>query len=150
MNIKEFKKELRKNSKSSGGRFRKADFHIHMPGSSDYEYIGQDAMAKMADAINIRSYAFAVVLEHQKFPDKAKIDQLQQLCPNTAIIPGAEVNIFVDALEKKVHKDHFFHCIVAVDPQQAITDYNYLIADAKKKLTYKGSGDYPSGFTSSI
>src|SRR5688572_7686632 len=137
MIVNEFQKSLWKNSENVGGTFKKADFHIHMPGSSDYEYTGGDAMELLAEAINKLQYSFVIVLEHQKFPDLGKVEALQKLCPNTCIIPGAEINVFVDALFKKVGKDYYFHCIVAVNPKQAIKDYNYILEDAKKNLGYR-------------
>ncbi len=149
MTISEFEKVLYKKVSNNGGVFKKADFHVHMPGSSDYEYKGADAMTQLAKTINENNYAFAIVLEHERFPDVNKIEELQGLCPNTCIIPGAEINVFVDALGKKVNKDYYFHCIVAINPKQPIKDYNFLIEKAKKKFTYEGT-EYPSGFKSSI
>ena len=149
MTIPDFQKDFFKKANKPGGIFKKADFHIHMPGSSDYEYKGADAMEMLAKTISENNYAFAVVLEHEKFPDINKIEELQRLCPNTCIIPGAEINVFVDALGKKIGKDYYFHCIVAVNPKQPVRDYNFLIEKAKEKFHFEGTA-YPSGFKSSI
>jgi len=149
MTVEEFERNLSKKCDNIGGVFKKADFHIHMPGSSDYEYKGEDAMELLAKAIRDKEYAFAIVLEHEQFPTVQKIVELQKLCPKTLIIPGAEINVFVEALGKKVGKDYYFHCIVAVHPTQQIQDYNYLIQKAKEEFIFKGS-EYPSGFASSI
>jgi len=34
---------------------------------------------------------------------------LQPHCPDTTLSPGAEINVIVDALFKKIGKDYFFH-----------------------------------------
>ena len=47
-------------------------------------------------------------------------------------------------LSKKVNKDYFFHCIVAVDPDMS-GDYGYVLQKAKEQFTYKGT-EYPAGF----
>jgi len=51
-------------------------------------------------------------------------------------------------LDKKVSKDHFFHCLVIADPEQS-HDPGYLIHRAKESLTYR-SDSPPSGFHSAI
>ena len=48
----------------------------------------------------------------------------------------------MDALSKKVNKDYFFHCIVAVDPDVS-GDYGYVLQKAKDKFTYKGTEYLP-------
>lgn len=144
--IDEFKRNLAANAGAPGGTFVKADFHVHIPGSDDYEYKAVDAFEKMAAALTAEDIKVAVVLKHQEFPSKEEINRLQELCRQTLLIPGAEINVFVDALSKKVSKDHFFHCIVAADPG---IEGSYLLHKAKEKLTYSGS-EYPAGFHSSI
>ena len=95
----------------------RTDFHIHLPGSDDYEYKGEDRLELMAKALDEGDFRLAVILKHQEFPSHEELEKLQNLCPNTLLIPGAEINVFVDALSKKVGKDYFFHCIVAADPK---------------------------------
>ncbi|MGE3959895.1 MAG: AAA family ATPase [Vicinamibacterales bacterium] len=119
-----------------------------MPGSSDYEYKGDDAKKQLGDALRAAGLSFAVVLKHQEFPAKQELADLQSHCSDTRLIPGAEINVFVDALGKKVNKDYFFHCIVAVDPSTG-GDYGYVLQKAKEQFAYKGA-EYPSGFHSSI
>jgi DNA repair ATPase RecN len=144
--IDEFKKLLVSKSVSGGGEFMRTDFHVHLPGSDDYEYKGEDKFELMAKTLNDGNFRIAVVLKHQEFPQKHELDTLQKLCPKTLLIPGAEINVFVDALAKKVGKDYYFHCIVAADPA---SEWGYILHRAKEELTYRGEG-YPSGFTSSI
>lgn len=148
MSIAQFVSNLRDRGIGPGAAWHKADFHVHMPGSSDYEYKSGDAPEQLARALSEAKLSFAVVLKHQEFPTRQEVASLQKLCPNTTIIPGAELNVFVDALSKKVNKDYFFHCIVAVDPDTG-GDYGYLLQQAKGKFTYRGT-EYPSGFHSSI
>jgi DNA repair ATPase RecN len=146
----EIKKKLFDRNISTGSKWVKTDFHIHCPGSSDYEYSGADSYHQLAKTLTDLEYGFAVVLKHQEFPAKEEIARLQSLCPKTKIIPGAELNIFVDAIEKKVGKNYFFHCILAVSPD---TDqpFNFILHEAKKQFSYRTDpNDYPSGFTSSI
>ncbi len=146
MGINDFKTRLAAAKVGAGGEFVKADFHVHMPASSDYEYKNSDSYDKMASALTSSKTAIAVVLKHQEFPSPSEIEKLQQLCASTSLLPGAELNIFVDAMFKKVAKDHFFHAIVVADPH---SDWGYLLSKAKEKLSVRGSG-YPSGFDSSI
>jgi len=51
MTTSAFEKNLFNKVNSTGGVFRKADFHIHMPGSSDYEYKGIDDMEMLSKTI---------------------------------------------------------------------------------------------------
>jgi hypothetical protein len=87
-------------------------------------------------------------LKHQEFPTRQELTDLRKHCQGTTLIPGAEINVFVDALSKKINKDYFFHCIVAVDPDMS-RDYGYVLKKAKDQFTYKGT-EYPAGFHSSI
>lgn len=144
----DFKKALDSAVDTCGSYWAKADFHLHCPGSSDYEYKNTDAREKFASELSTRGYGFAVVLKHQEFPTKRELEDLQKLCPKTKLIPGAEINVFVDAIFKKVTKDHFFHCVLAVDPDGP-GEYGYLLQRAKEQFSYK-DGDYPAGFHSSI
>ena len=70
--IQNFKRLLEKNSGSSGGQFCKADFHVHLPGSSDYEYRNEDAFEKMGQAITNLGLRVANVVKHQEFPRQAR------------------------------------------------------------------------------
>jgi DNA repair ATPase RecN len=148
MNNAEFLKKLNESTLGPGAGWMKVDFHIHLPTSTDYEYRNLDAMEMLGQELTRGQYRIAVILKHEEFPTKEELSSLQRYCPNTTLIPGAEINVIVDALFKKVVKDHFFHCIVAVDPASAV-DYGYLLHSAKEELIYR-PGDYPAGFRSSI
>jgi hypothetical protein len=148
MSIEAFVTNLRKHSVGPGARWHKADFHVHAPASSDYEYRGADAVEQLGRALRSANHSFAVVLKHQDFPTRQELADLRSHCSEVTLIPGAEINVFVDALSKKVNKDYFFHCIVAVDPNMS-GDYAYVLQKAKERFTYKGS-EYPAGFHSSI
>jgi recombinational DNA repair ATPase RecF len=145
---RDFNKALDSANDTYGSFWIKTDFHLHSPVSPEYEYKDPDAREKLAHELSSRKYGFAVVLKHQEFPTKSELGDLQKLCPNTKLIPGAEINVFVDVIFKKVSKNHFFHCILAVDPD-APGEYDYLLKRAKEDFTYK-DGDYPAGFHSSI
>jgi len=95
-----------------------------------------------------QGFALRVILKHQEFPTKAELTSLQKHCPQTTLIPGAEINVLVDALSKKIGKDYFVHCIVAVDPD-AEGEYNFVLQKAKETFSYR-SGEYPAGFRSGI
>jgi hypothetical protein len=141
--IQDFKKALRKHAKTGG-----ANLHVHAPTPDDYEYKGEDALEQLSNVINAHDYGLIVLLQHEQFPSAGTLEQLRTWCPSTTILPGAEINVFVDVLDKKVSKDHFFHCLVIADadlPQ----DPGYLIYDAKQNLTYRDD-QCPSGFHSSI
>jgi len=147
--VPSFIEQLKAANVSAGATYGKADFHVHYPGVDDYEYKAADACAQLSKQLTDLEYRYAVVLRHQQFPSKQELEQLQQLCPNTCLVPGAELNVFVDALGKKVNKDYYFHCIIAVDPAKP-DDFNYLLTKAREKLTYEDTGSYPSGFRSNI
>ncbi|MFW6116237.1 MAG: AAA family ATPase [bacterium] len=148
MSLKEFRANLFKNSKSLGGQWHKVDFHVHTHASTDYEYSEPDAAQQLGKALDGGDYASAVVLQHDNLPAPATLGDIQKHCPNTTLVPGAEINVFVDALSKKVSKDYYFHCVLAVDPAQG-NDYSYLLRQAKERFTYRQDGD-SSGFRSSI
>lgn len=148
MSIDAFKSELFKRAIGPGATWQIADFHVHAPSSSDYEYRATDAVEKLGRELSAGKYTFAVILKHQEFPSREELSALQSYCPQTKLIPGAEINVLVDALSKKIGKDYFFHCIVAVDPD-SLGDYGYVLRKAQEKFTYR-FGDYPAGFRSSI
>jgi len=148
MRPSEFEQQLGESPKT-GGTFLKADFHVHMPGSSDYEYGSADAVERLGGVLRENNYSFAIILAHGEMPNPDVLAELQKHCPQTKLIPGSEINVFVDAISKKVSKDYFFHCIVAVDPDRSPDYYGYVLKRAKEQLTFK-SGAYQEGFTSSI
>ncbi|MDP9226008.1 MAG: hypothetical protein M3P18_19650, partial [Actinomycetota bacterium] len=114
---------------------------MHLPGSSDYRYKGADAHDKLGRALTQGRYGFAVVVKHNAVPTRQELDDLRTYCPQTTLIPGAEINVFVDTLAGKIAKDYFFHCIVAIDP--AKSEYGYELERAKENLEY--SDDDPVG-----
>lgn len=148
MTIKDFRAQLARTAVGPGASWQRADFHVHMPGSSDYEYKSGDAVERLGEALREGHYSFAVILKHQEFPSRLELEALQRHCPHTTLIPGAEINVIVDALFKKIGKDYFFHCIVAVDPDST-GDYGYVLRKAQEQFTYR-PGEYPAGFRSSI
>ena len=148
MDIKDFEEKLRSPGVRPGATWQKADFHVHAPSSSDYMYRSPDASALLGQALQHGDYRFAVILKHNEFPTRDDISAIQPFCPATSLIPGAEVNVAVDALFKKIGKDLFFHCIIAVDPDNE-GDYGYVLRKAQESLSYQ-TGDGVSGFRSSV
>ena len=148
MRIEQFKRQLLKDSRGSGAKWLKVDCHVHMPGSDDYEYRGEDAMQKLGEALTTTNRDIAVILKHQEYPRSDELAALQRFAPKTTLLPGAEINVFVDMMGAKVAKDHFFHAIVVADPN-ASAGYTFALEKAKQELSYR-HGDYPAGFTSSI
>jgi hypothetical protein len=148
MTVSEFRRQLAAKGSGPGARWVKADFHIHLPTSNDYRYRGQDAVARLGAALEATGLGFAVVLKHEAFATKAELGQLQPYCPSVTLIPGAEVNIIVDALSGKIGKDYFFHCIVAGDPTDP-DEYGHILRAARNELQYREDA-HPSGFRSSI
>ena len=146
--ITEFAKKLRANAIGPGARWVTADFHVHLPTGHDYLYRDADAFQRLGNALESARLSFAVVLKHESFATKAELAQLQEHCPSVALIPGVEINCFVDALFKKVGKDYFFHCIVAADPDDR-DEYGHVLRAARDKFQYR-EGDYPAGFRSGI
>ena len=148
MPIKEFRRNLERYGHGPGARWLKADFHVHLPTGHDYEYRSADAFERLGRALEDANLSFAVVLKHETFATKAELAELQQHCPRVKLIPGVEINVIVYALFKKIGKDYFFHCIVAVYPDDE-DEYGYVLRAARDKFQYR-DGDYPSGFRSSI
>ena len=64
MTIPEFRRQLKSSGIGTGAGWLRADFHIHEPGSSDYEYKQEDAASKLGHAIDQGGYRFAVILKH--------------------------------------------------------------------------------------
>jgi hypothetical protein len=145
--ISEFKKALRNNAKTSGGRYHKVDLHIHEPTSGDYEYRQADALEQLGKVVEANGYGLVVLLKHEQFPLPVTLETFRSYCPSTTVLPGAEINVFVDALDKKVSKDHFFHCLVIADSE--LEDPGYLLYEARRKLTYRDD-PLPPGFHSSL
>ena len=148
MNIIEFRRNLIIKGLGPGAKWLKSDFHVHLPTSHDYEYGAADSFEQLGKALEDAKIDFAIVLKHESFATKAEIAQLQQHCRSVTLIPGVEINVIVDALFKKIGKDYFFHCIVAVDPDDP-DEYGYVLRAAREKLQYRDSA-YPAGFRSSI
>ncbi|MFC1597768.1 hypothetical protein ACFL5Q_07520, partial [Planctomycetota bacterium] len=97
---------------------------------------GADALEQLGKVITTNDYGLVVLLQHDGFPPPETLEQLRKCCPSTTILPGAEINVFVGVLNKKVSKDHFFHCLVIADadlPQEP----GSLIYVAKQNLTYR-------------
>ena len=148
MSIEPFRIALRKRGVGPGASWCRADFHVHLPGSSDYSYREPDALQRLGSALEDGRYGIVVILKHQEFPTRKELAALQEHCPSVRLIPGAEINIIVDAVFKKIGKDYYFHAIVAVDPDGG-GEYGYVLRKAQDALTYR-PGDYPAGFRSSV
>ena len=148
MTVSEFNRNLMARGYGPGARWLKSDFHIHLPTSHDYKYKQADAFECLGKALESSKLSFTVVLKHEEFVTKAELAKLQPFCPSVTLIPGVEINVFVDALSKKIGKDYFFHCIVAVDPEDT-DEYGYVLRAARDNLQYRDSA-YPTGFRSSI
>lgn len=147
MTVSEFRRQLATKGHGPGASWLKADFHVHLPTSDDYLYKGSDAFARLGAALETAGLAFAVVLKHATFATKAEIAQLRPHCPSVTLIPGVELNVFVDALSKKIGKDYFFHCIVAADPADP-DEYGHVLRAAREKFQYREGSQ--AGFSSSI
>jgi DNA repair ATPase RecN len=102
----------------------------------------------LGSALEVGRYGIVVIVKHQEFPTREELAELRQHCPSVTLIPGAEINVIVDALFKKIGKDYYFHAIVAVDPDGG-GEYGYVLRKAQDALTYR-PGDYPAGFRSSV
>jgi hypothetical protein len=148
VNINEFRRNLITKGHGPGAKWLKADFHVHLPTSHDFLYGADDSFALLGRALEATMLSFAIVLKHETFATKAELAQLQPYCPSVTLIPGVEINVIVDALSKKICKDYFFHCIVAVDPEDP-DEYSHVLRAARDKLQYRDSS-YPAGFRSSI
>lgn len=146
--VREFHRNLRAKGHGPGANWLKADFHVHLPTSHDYKYKGDDAFERLGKALESAGLSFAVVLKHETFATKAELARLQSYCPSVTLIPGAEINVLVEALFKKIGRDYYFHCIVAANPED-VDEYGHVLRSAKDKFQYR-NGAYPAGFTSSI
>jgi energy-coupling factor transporter ATP-binding protein EcfA2 len=145
--IEEFERQLRLEAKSNGAFFVKADFHLHSPASHDYKDKSPRVVEELSQAIRAASLEFAVVLEHAKPPDPGLLDEIQRHCPSATLVPGAELNVFVDALQKQVEKEYFFHCILAGEPTGKSTEY--ILHKAKEEFSVETRNGI-EGFTSAI
>ncbi len=145
--ISEFKKSLRKHAKTGGAKYHKVDLHVHAPTPDDYDYKGADALEQLGKVVEANDYGLVVLLQHEQFPSAVTLEEFRTYCQSTTVLPGAEINVFVDALDKKVSRDHFFHCLVIADSESQ--DPGYLLHEAKLKLTYRDDPS-PAGFYSSI
>ena len=148
MAVSKFRQTLRTKGHGPGANWLKADFHVHLPTSHGYEYKGDDKFKLLGTALESAGLSFAILLKHEAFATKAELAEIQPHCPSVTLIPGAEINVLVDALFKKIGKDYFCHCIVAADPDDP-DEYGYILRSAKEKYQYRES-EYPAGFQSNI
>ena len=110
MGINDFKARLAAAKVGAGGEFVKADFHVHMPASSDYEYKHTDSYDKMASALTSSKTAIAVVLKHQEFPSPSEIEKLQQLCASTSLLPVRRIEYLRRCDVQKGCEGSLFSC----------------------------------------
>ncbi len=148
MTASKFRQTLSAKGIGPGANWLKADFHVHLPTSHDYEYKGDDDFELLGKELESAGLSFVILLKHEIFATKAELAKLQPFCPSVTLIPGVEINVLVDALFKKIGKDYFFHCIVAIDPDDP-DEYGHILRSAKEKFQYRES-DYPAGFQSNI
>ena len=146
MSIEAFVTNLRKHSVGPGARWHKADFHVHAPASSDYEYRGADAVEQLSDERcgmrePLRSPSILKIRSFQ--PAKNSQPFEITLFQRSRLFRAPRSTSSWMHLSKKVNKDYFFHCIVAVDPDMS-GDYGLRLQKAKEQFTYKGS-DTPPG-----
>ena len=66
----------------------KADFHVHLPTSHDYDYKSADAFEKLGKALEAADLSYAVVLKHGAFATKEELSRLQSCCPSVIARPG--------------------------------------------------------------
>jgi len=148
MTVSKFRQTMRTKGRGPGARWLRADFHVHLPTSHDYEYEGDDDFELLGKELESAGLSFVILLKHETFATKAELAKLQPHCPSVTLIPGVEINVLVDALSKKIGKDYFFHCIVAADPDDP-DEYGHILRAAKDKFQYRDS-NYPAGFQSNI
>ncbi|MEN6368906.1 MAG: AAA family ATPase [Thermotogota bacterium] len=147
--VAEFEAELVRHSRPLGGVFRKLDLHVHSPTDPGYEYRAPDAFEKLGSALATGGYSIAAIVEHGRVTPRETLERLQRLSPGVTLLPGAEINLFVDAVDKKIAKDQFYHCLVIIDPNQR-QDYSFILEKAHQELASRTSQTGVVGYTSSV
>jgi hypothetical protein len=92
MPVSKFRQTLRTKGLGPGANWLKADFHVHLPTSHDYEYKGDDDFEFLGKALESAGLSFVILLKHQTFATKAELAKLQPYCPSVTLIPGVEID----------------------------------------------------------
>jgi hypothetical protein len=118
--VADFRTELLKRAECAQGRWYRVDLHNHSPASYDYRYKGADMVEKTAEAILASELSVIMFTDHERLPDHTFLSQLQQRVKHTVVLPGVELNVFVDAFDSgrgNVEKELFYHLLVGFDPE---------------------------------
>ena len=116
--VNDFEVELIKRTKTKYGRWYRVDLHNHCPKGIDYRYKESDAEVKIAESIIKNDLAIVMFVDHDRLPDQSFATKLAERT-GRLILRGVELNVFVDAFDKKVDKvdkDLYYHLLVGFDP----------------------------------
>ena len=76
MSVSKFRQTLRTKGHGPGANWLKADFHVHLPTSHDYEYKGNDKFKLIGTALESAGLSFAILLKHETFATKAGLGDI--------------------------------------------------------------------------
>ena len=118
--VAEFQNELFARSPAKFGQWRKIDLHNHSPASFDYRGNRENAAELTANKIIESDLSVVMFTDHEKLPDAEFIKQLAKRTKRL-ILPGVELNVFVDTWDKhqgKVGKNLYFHMLLGFSPEE--------------------------------
>lgn len=116
--VTEFQSELFARSPAKFGQWRKIDLHNHSPTSFDYSGNHVTAAELTANKILENDLSVVMFTDHEKLPDAEFMRQLARRTKRL-ILPGVELNVFVDSWDKqqgKVGKNLYFHLLLGFNP----------------------------------
>ena len=141
--VAEFSADLKRHSLTTLGAWHKIDLHNHTPASFDYQDRTPEAARKIAERINSTGLSVIMFTDHEQLPDNNFIAEVRKHT-QALIIKGAEVNVFVDALDKKVGKNYYYHLLIGFDPSASPSpEYwiEHLAHEGKQEIRNNGQQD---------
>ncbi|MFO1362550.1 MAG: AAA family ATPase [Burkholderiales bacterium] len=115
--IQEFVNQLRRKATPCAS-WHKIDLHNHSPASHDFLGDPASALADFSKEIREKRISVVMFTDHEKLPATDFLSKLSE-ATGALVLPGLELNVFVDAFGKppeKVDKDLCFHLLVGFDP----------------------------------
>jgi hypothetical protein len=115
--VKDFASQLRK--RTWRAHWHKVDLHNHSPASHDFQGNRATAIEDYAAATRDNRLSVVMFTDHERLPDPSFVAELSSRT-GALILPGLELNVFVDAFGKpadKVGKELCFHLLIGFDPE---------------------------------
>ena len=118
--VEDFSKQLRQRATPCAA-WHRVDLHNHSPASHDFRGNKATALEDFTKSIRDRALSVVMFTDHEVLPDTDFVEQLAKKT-GALILPGLELNVFVDAFgtpAEKIGKNVCFHLLIGFDPDGA-------------------------------